>query len=79
MKKKKFSELFKRQKELEREILLVFSKLLVSYMTENYKQYVTDHIVEDHNPQHYMTIEDHMKDHPKEQYVTSDQQTILIE
>jgi len=39
---------------------------------------VTDYIVEDHDLQYYVIIEDHVKDHPKGQHVTSNQHTMLV-
>ena len=49
-------------------------------MTEDHIQiqHVTDHIVEDHDPQYHMTIEDYVKNYPEEQNVTSDQHTMLV-
>jgi len=38
MKKKKFSELLKRQEELERKILLAFLELSAGYVTEDHMQ-----------------------------------------
>ena len=51
MKKKRYSELLKGREELEREILLTFSKLLAGHVTEDHVQehHVTDHVVGDHN------------------------------
>ena len=39
---------------------------------------MTDHVVEDHDLQYHVTIEDHVKDHPEGQNVTSDQHTMLV-
>ena len=39
---------------------------------------MTDHVIEDHDLQYHVTIEDHMKDHSKRQHVTSDQHIILV-
>ncbi len=51
MKKKKYSELLKGWEDLEREILLVFSKLSAGYVIEDHVevQYVTDHVVENYD------------------------------
>ncbi len=42
------------------------------------RQHMTDHVVEDHEPQYHVITKDHVKDHPEEQHVTSDQHTILV-
>ncbi len=39
---------------------------------------MTDHVIENHDLQYYVTTEDHMKDYPKGQHVINDQHTILI-
>ncbi len=39
---------------------------------------MTDHVIKDHDPQYHVTIEDHMKNHPEGQNVTSDQYTMLV-
>ena len=39
---------------------------------------MTDHDMENHDLQYHVITENHVKDHPDEQYVTSDQHTMLI-
>jgi len=36
-------------------------------MTEDYmqEQYVTDHVIDNHDLQYHVTTEDYMKDHPE--------------
>jgi len=50
--KKKYSELLKKQEELERKILLVFTELLTDHITKDHvkEQHVTNHVVKDHDP-----------------------------
>ncbi len=38
-------------------------ELLASHVTEEYEKHVIDYIVEDHNIQYHMIIEDYMKDY----------------
>jgi len=47
--------------------VLAFLELLAGHMTKEYVQgqHMTDHIIEDHDPQYHVIIEDYVKDHPK--------------
>ncbi len=66
MKKEKYAELFKRQEELKRKILLAFSELSAGHVTEDHvqEQHVINHVVEDHYLQYHVTIEDQVEDYP---------------
>ncbi len=39
---------------------------------------MTNHIVEDHDLQYHVITEDHEKDYPEGQHVTSDQHIMLV-
>ncbi len=39
---------------------------------------MTDHIIENHDLQYHVTIEDHVKDHPERQHVINDQHIMFV-
>ena len=59
--------------------MLAFLELSAGYVEDHVQeQYMIDHIVENYDLQYHITIENHMKDHPDGQHVTSDQHIMLI-